>query len=131
MAEDKKYVKEADVPILVVTMGRGHKMEIGPRTSDPGYPIQIHFSYWDVQRTGMGAGADTPMCAIKLTQKWYNKYTKGKTIHDWLDTYDKLLAFFEKESGYEFGCPVCVLNLKTLESYQDHLAGHKKLLEGF
>lgn len=132
MVDDKdKYVKKTDNPILVVTMGRGHKVEIGPRVSDPGYPVHINFVYWDIQRTGMGAGADAPMCAIKLTRKWYDKYIKAKAIHEWLNTYDKLLAYFEKESGYEFGCPVCGLTLKTLDDYRSHLEEHKKLLANF
>jgi len=121
----------ADTPILVVTMGRAHRVEIGPRTSEPGYPTYIYFMYWDVKRKGEGRGDDTPMCAIKLTREWYENFIRGKEIHEWLNSYDKLLARFEKEGTYSFGCPVCGDTLKRLKEYRKHLEGHRNLLKDF
>lgn len=123
--------KKADNPILVVIMGRSHKMEIGPRTSDPGYPTYIRFAYWDIQRTGKGAGPDTPMCAIKLTRKWFEDYIEGRVIHEWLNTYDKLLSWLAEQGSFSFGCPVCGALVPTLEQYENHLEVHRAILADF
>jgi len=120
-----------EFPVLIVTMGRAHRMEIGPRVDEPGYPTYVYFMYWDVKRKGEGRGDDTPMCAIRMTREWYDNYIRDKTIHEWLDNYDKILARFEKDANYEFGCPVCGDTMKRLREYHEHLEGHKSLLKDY
>jgi len=117
-----------EIPVLVVTMGRSHRVEIGPRVTDPGYPTYLYFSYWDIKRAGLGAGEDTPMCCIKLTKDWYENYIEGKAIYEWLNTYDKLLNYFDKQEMYEFGCPICGETLVHISEYLKHIQTHKEAL---
>ena len=120
--------KVDDFPVLVVADGRASKMEIGPRTEDPGYPTTIQFVYWDVRAKGPGGGPDSALCAIRMTNEWYDNFIKGKTIHKWLDTYDKFLVYCEDSSYYKFGCDVCGDCFNSLEEYFVHLDGHKTQL---
>jgi len=120
--------KTDDFPVLVVADGRASKVEIGPRTKDPGYPTILQFMYWDVRTAGLGAGPDSAVCAIRLTKEWYDNFIKNKVIHKWLDTYDKLLIHFEDNPHYKFGCEVCGETFNRLEDYFVHLNGHREQL---
>ena len=122
----RKYPKVDEVPVLVVTMGRSRRIEIGPRVTDPGYPTYLSLVYWDIKRAGEGAGPDTPMCGIKLTKEWYEEYIKDKTVYDRFSTYANLLRWFDSQGDYEFACDICGDVLDSLKAYHKHLVAHIK-----
>ena len=132
------YVKKTEHPILIIAEGQLHKLQIGPRPqagvplrekTELGYPTFLQFTPWSRIQIGFGAGK--PLCCIELTRRWYKKYIKDKMIHKWFDTYDKLIAYFEKDTHYQFGCPVCGETISSMEEYEEHIEGHKKALAGF
>jgi len=116
------------MPILVVTEGQTSRLEIGPRATTPGTRLFIQFTPWDAIPVGE-PGAGKPLSCILLTREWYEEYIEGKVVHEWLDSYDKLIDYFEKSPHYQFGCGVCGARLETVEGYRKHLDEHRATLK--
>lgn len=122
-----KRPKTDEISVLVVAEGNFHKIEIGPRTEDPGKATYLQFLPWDRVPEG-SPGAGGPLCCIQLNKEWFDNYTADKTLHPWLKTFGDVLKYLENNPNYRFGCPVCGALSDTIKDYQEHIDGHRTAL---